>query len=176
MRCTVTDMKGHAVTATATVTVTGGSAAPLTVSGVVRDEAGNPLEGAVVSNWKGAAPNAIAYGSVGFAGSGRTGADGRYVVLLPPGAEFTDVWDGLRKVPVSMPAECFHGGIGDACERLEVAEPGTYELTLLGYPDCPDCECDDDRRCSGSVGGEAVRATTRFEFPRPGGEPVDVGF
>jgi hypothetical protein len=85
VRCTVTDMKGHAVTATATVTVTGGSAAPLTVSGVVRDEAGNPLEGAVVSNWKGAAPNAIAYGSVGFAGSGRTGADGRYVVLLPQG-------------------------------------------------------------------------------------------
>jgi len=85
VRCTVTDMKGHAVTATATVTVTGGTAAPLTIRGVVRDENGLPLQGAVVGNWKGSAPNAVAYGSATFAGSNATGADGRYVIPLPMG-------------------------------------------------------------------------------------------
>lgn len=85
VRCIVTDMKGHAVTATATVTVTGGTAAPLTITGTVKDESGNPLEGAVVNNWKGSAPNAVAYGSATFAGSSATGPDGRYLIAVPAG-------------------------------------------------------------------------------------------
>ncbi len=83
VRCTVTDLKGHSVTTTAKVTITNGSAAILTISGVVKDENGNPLAGAVVNNFKATAPNAVAYGAANFAGSGETGADGRYIVQLP---------------------------------------------------------------------------------------------
>jgi len=103
VRCTVTDMKGHATTASATVTVTGGTAAPLTIRGVVRDEDGTPLEGAVVHNFKASAPGAVAYGDPAFVGSSRTAADGTYVIRLPasPAASYT--------------LTARHGGFGFAC-------------------------------------------------------------
>jgi hypothetical protein len=86
VRCVVTDMKGHTATATAVVTVTGGTAAPLTITGTVKDENGNPLAGATVNNFKATAPNPIGYGDAGFVGSSETGADGRYLIALPAGS------------------------------------------------------------------------------------------
>jgi hypothetical protein len=84
VRCTVTDMKGHTRIASAKVTITNGTAAILTISGIVKDEIGNPLAGAIVNNYKGTAPNAVLYGATNFAGSGETAADGKYMVQLPP--------------------------------------------------------------------------------------------
>ena len=86
VRCVVTDMKGHTAVATAVVTVTGGTAAPLTITGTVKDENGNPLVGATVNNFKATAPNPIGYGDAGFAGSSETGADGRYLIAVPAGS------------------------------------------------------------------------------------------
>lgn len=79
-RCTVTDMKGGKTIASASVTVTGGTAALRTLSGVVRDELGNPLAGAVVNNYKGGNPNLVRYGATNFIGSSETAADGKYVI------------------------------------------------------------------------------------------------
>lgn len=78
VRCTVSDMKGHTLTASATVSVTNGSPAPVTISGTVRDEFGGPLAGALVNNFKSGA----AYGSTSFVGSSETAADGRYQIVL----------------------------------------------------------------------------------------------
>lgn len=79
VRCTVSDMKGHAITVSATVTVTNGTAAPLVVSGVIRDELGNTLQGAVVNNFK----SGVGFGTTNFVGSGATAADGKYQVVIP---------------------------------------------------------------------------------------------
>ncbi|MCE9637116.1 MAG: PKD domain-containing protein [Planctomycetes bacterium] len=83
VRCTATDMKGHVKTASSTVTVTGGTAALLTISGTVKDESGNPLEGAVVNNYKASGTGAVSYGSAAFAGSSPTAADGKFIIPLP---------------------------------------------------------------------------------------------
>jgi hypothetical protein len=80
VRCTVSDMKGHTASASAKVTVTGGTAAILNVSGVVKDENGNPLAGAIVNNYNSAT---VLYGAADFAGSGETADDGKYMVQLP---------------------------------------------------------------------------------------------
>lgn len=88
-RCTVTDMKGGKTIASAVVTVTGGIAALRTISGVVRDELGNPLAGAVVNNYKGGSPNLVRYGATNFIGSSETAADGKYVVHVPEGVTGT---------------------------------------------------------------------------------------
>ena len=80
VRCTVTDMKGHTTSVSAKVTITNGTPAILTVSGVVRDENGQPLAGAIVNNYK---SGSVLYGATDFAGSGETAADGRYIVQLP---------------------------------------------------------------------------------------------
>lgn len=79
VRCTVTDMKGHTLTASATVTVTNGSLAPFIISGVIKDELGNPLEGALVNNFRSGVP----YGATNFAGSSATAADGKYQIAVP---------------------------------------------------------------------------------------------
>ena len=79
VRCTVTDMKGGSRTASATVTVTNGIAAPLTITGVVTDELGNPLEGGIVNNFR----SGVAHGSANFAGSSATPADGKYSIVVP---------------------------------------------------------------------------------------------
>ncbi len=79
VRCTVTDMKGGSRTASATVTVTNGIAAPLTITGLVTDELGYPLEGAIVNNYR----SGVAHGSANFAGSSATAADGKYRIVLP---------------------------------------------------------------------------------------------
>lgn len=84
LRCTVSDMKGHIRIASANVTVTGGTPANFTISGVVRDENGNPLQGAVVNNYKQGASNPVQYGAAAFAGSSETAADGKFVVQVPP--------------------------------------------------------------------------------------------
>lgn len=84
-RCTVTDMKGGKTIASASVTVTGGSAALLTISGVVKDENGNPLAGAVVNNYKGGSPNLVRYGATNFVGASETAADGKFVMHVPAG-------------------------------------------------------------------------------------------
>lgn len=89
VRCTVTDMKGGKTIASATVTVTGGTTALRTISGVVKDEDGNPLAGAVVNNYKGANPNFVRYGATNFVGSSETAADGKYVVQVPAGVTGT---------------------------------------------------------------------------------------
>jgi hypothetical protein len=62
------------------VTVTGGTAAMLNVSGVVKDENGNLLAGAIVNNYNSAT---VPFGAPDFAGSGETAADGKYMVQLP---------------------------------------------------------------------------------------------
>lgn len=78
-RCTVSDMKGHAVTVSATITITNGSPAPVTVSGTVKDESGNPLSGAIVNNFK----SGVAYGATNFAGSSETAGDGKFQITVP---------------------------------------------------------------------------------------------
>ena len=80
VRCTATDMKGHATIASAKVTITNGTSAIRTITGVVKDENGNPLAGAVVNNYK---PGTANYGATNFAASGETAADGKYMVQLP---------------------------------------------------------------------------------------------
>jgi hypothetical protein len=79
VRCTVTDMKGGRRTASATVTVTNGIIAPLTISGLITDEVGNPLEGASVNNFR----SGVAHGATNFAGSSATAADGKYQIVVP---------------------------------------------------------------------------------------------
>jgi len=79
VRCTVSDMKGHTRTASAIVTVTNGITAPITVSGVVKDELGNPLAGAIVNNFK----QSGVYGGTNFAGSSETAADGKFQITVP---------------------------------------------------------------------------------------------
>ena len=79
VRCTVSDMKGHTKTLSATVTITNGITAPATVTGTVKDELGNPLAGAIVNNYL----SGTAYGSAGFAGSSVTAADGKYLIVVP---------------------------------------------------------------------------------------------
>ena len=97
VRCTVSDMKGRTTIATAIVTITGGSPALLTITGVVKDENGNPLAGAVVNNYKGSIPNLIRYGATNFVGSSETGADGRYTVLIPAGVTGTNFLSVLHQ-------------------------------------------------------------------------------
>ncbi len=82
VRCTVSDMKGGVYTATATVTVSGISAGRITISGMVRDEAGNPIRGAVVNNYK---SGVQLYDSANFVASNETASDGRYKIHLPVG-------------------------------------------------------------------------------------------
>lgn len=79
VRCTVSDQKGHTKTVSATVTVTNGLTAPVTLTGTVKDELGNPLAGAIVNNFL----SGVAYGSATFAGSSVTAADGKYLIAVP---------------------------------------------------------------------------------------------
>ena len=78
VRCTVSDMKGHSKTLCATVTVTNGLTAPVTITGTVKDELGHPLAGAIVNNYLSGA----GYGAAGFAGSSVTGDDGKYLIAV----------------------------------------------------------------------------------------------
>ena len=79
VRCTVSDMKGHTKTLSATVTITNGLTAPATLSGTIKDELGNPLAGAIVNNYLSGVP----YGATNFAGSSVTAADGKYLIVVP---------------------------------------------------------------------------------------------
>lgn len=79
VRCTVSDMKGGCTTAARTVTV--GSGGGITISGVVRDEAGNPLAGAVVNNNLGL--GGTLYGATNFVASGETSSNGQYQIRIP---------------------------------------------------------------------------------------------
>ncbi len=81
VRCTVTDMKGGKTSASSLITITGGLPAHLYIGGVVKDENGNPLAGAVVNNFSVA--DGVSYDSANFAASGETAADGRYRMQLP---------------------------------------------------------------------------------------------
>ncbi len=92
VRCTVTDMKGHSKTVSATVTVTNGTVTPITVNGVVKDELGNTLEGAVVNNFR----SGFWYGHTNFAGSSMTAADGKFRIAVPR-TNFTYVLSVLYK-------------------------------------------------------------------------------
>jgi hypothetical protein len=84
VRCTVTDMKGGKTCTSSLVTITGGDAAQLYIGGIVKDENGNPLAGAIVNNFSVA--DGVSYDSDDFAASGETAADGRYRLQLPYGA------------------------------------------------------------------------------------------
>lgn len=93
VRCTVSDLKGHTKTASATVIVTNGLPPPITLSGVIRDEGGIPLEGALVNNYR----SGVAYGAPLFAGSSATAADGKYQIAVPASNKFYNVsvlWQG----------------------------------------------------------------------------------
>ena len=79
VRCTVSDMKGHTKTVSAVVNITNGLPAPVTISGIVKDELGNPLAGAIVNNFLSGVP----YGTANFAGSSVTAADGKYLINIP---------------------------------------------------------------------------------------------
>jgi hypothetical protein len=79
VRCTVSDMKGHTLTVSATVTITNGPTAPITISGTIKDELGTPLSGALVNNVR----PGITYGATNFAGSSETASDGRYQLTVP---------------------------------------------------------------------------------------------
>lgn len=86
VRCTVSDMKGHTRKVSATVMVTNGIAAPMAISGVVSDELGNPLDGAIVNNFK----QLGLYGGTNFAGSSETAADGKFQIAIPkPNSSYT---------------------------------------------------------------------------------------
>lgn len=76
-RCTVTDMKGGRTIATIPVTVGGGGG--LVIRGVVKDEAGNPIPGAIVNNWRTGSPP-TQYGTTGLVASGETSSNGEYVI------------------------------------------------------------------------------------------------
>ena len=94
VRCTVSDMKGHTKTLSATVTVTNGLTAPATLSGTVKDELGNPLAGAIVNNYS---FPLVLYGATNFAGSSVTAADGKYLIVVPATNVFyhlTAMWQG----------------------------------------------------------------------------------
>ncbi|MFM2293687.1 MAG: hypothetical protein RLZZ350_100 [Verrucomicrobiota bacterium] len=93
VRCTVSDMKGHTKTLSATVTITNGLPAPVTLAGIVKDELGNPLAGAIVNNFL----SGVAYGATNFAGSSTTAADGKYLIVVPATNVFyklTAMWQG----------------------------------------------------------------------------------
>ncbi len=107
VRCTVTDMKGGKTIASATVTITGGTTALRTISGVVKDENGNPLAGAVVNNYKGGNPNLVRYGATNFVGASETAADGKYVVHVPAGITGTFYLNVLHQ---GFPFTCFTAG------------------------------------------------------------------
>lgn len=81
VRCTATDMKGGATTASLLVTV--GSGGGLIISGVVKDEFGSPVAGAVVNN------NWGSYGTwfydTNFIGSSQTASNGQYMLRVRPG-------------------------------------------------------------------------------------------
>lgn len=81
-RCTVTDMKGGRTTASALVTVAGGGG--LLITGVVKDEDGNPIQGAIVNNWKLAATNAVYFGTTNFLASSETASNGQYMLRVRP--------------------------------------------------------------------------------------------
>ncbi len=83
VRCSVTDMKGHRTIISSQVTVTGGATSMLTISGVVKDENGNLLAGAIVNNFSLLAAPVVNYDSTNFVASGETAADGKYRVQLP---------------------------------------------------------------------------------------------
>lgn len=79
VRCTVSDMRGGTMTYASTVTVTNGAPAPVTITGIITNELGIPLQGAVVNNYR----SGVAYGSTNFAGSSETAADGKYRISVP---------------------------------------------------------------------------------------------
>lgn len=86
VRCTVTDMKGGRTTASALVTVGGGGG--LTISGFVRDENGNPIAGAVVNNWKPAAPNQALFGTTNLFASAETASNGQFTLRVKPNTTY----------------------------------------------------------------------------------------
>ncbi|MDB6130710.1 MAG: hypothetical protein JWM04_1817, partial [Verrucomicrobiales bacterium] len=86
VRCTVSDMKGHTTTASTVATITNGTSGILSIHGLVQDELGHPLAGAIVNNYK---STTVHYGATNFAGSNETASDGKYMVQLPPIGPFT---------------------------------------------------------------------------------------
>lgn len=82
VRCTVSDLKGGQTTAAALVTV--GSGGGLTITGTIKDEAGQPIAGAIVSNWKNTAPNAVTIGSTNLIVSATTASNGQYILRVKP--------------------------------------------------------------------------------------------
>lgn len=85
VRCTATDMKGGKTIKSALVTVTTGSTARLYINGTIKDENGNPIQGAIVNNFNilNANDPIVDYGSANFTASGVTDASGRYAALVP---------------------------------------------------------------------------------------------
>lgn len=85
VRCTATDMKGGRTIAAAKVTV--GTGSGLTISGVVADEAGNPIAGAIVNNWRVGSPQ-IQFGATNFVASGETSSNGEYMIHVRPNTTY----------------------------------------------------------------------------------------
>ncbi len=104
-------MKGGKTTASAIATITGGTTALRTISGVVKDENGNPLAGAVVNNYKGGNPNLVRYGATNFVGASETAADGKYVVHVPVGITGTFYLNVLHQ-GLSFTSSAAGGAVG----------------------------------------------------------------
>ncbi len=79
VRCTASDMKGGRTVVSEEITVGGG--AGFTATGVVKDELGNPVSGAIINNYKGSIP----FSATNFVASGETASNGQYVIQLRDG-------------------------------------------------------------------------------------------
>lgn len=159
VRCTVTDMKGGTMTVSAAVTVTNGSPAPVTISGVIKDELGNPLSGAIVNNYR----SGIDYGATNFAGSSETASDGKYRIAVPfnsytyrlapmwQGYSFTNAIGGTISTVTVASANI--GNVNFSRTRLtRTISGGVYKAGGWGY----DSSTDGDLWVSNGIGQSVV--------------------
>ena len=94
-----------------------------------------------------------------------------YLAVLEPGDERTRTWDGAIYESLEMTSECFpHESCTSTCKQRQLAEPGTYEITLTGYETCEgDCECEGGGVCDEVYDWpdltDPVTFTVEFEVP-----------
>ena len=152
VRCTVSDMKGHTKTLSAIVTITNGLTAPVTLTGTVKDELGNPLAGAIVNNFL----SGVVYGSAGFAGSSVTAADGKYLIAVPA----TNVF---YKLTVMCQGYTFTNSVGHVISTNYVGAAG---LTSVNF---------NRMRSTRSISGGVYIAGRGYDSPTDGTLTVSNG-
>lgn len=102
-------------------------------------------------------------------------ASGAY--RLEPGGALEVVWGGTGTTSVEMPDACFaNPDLGPSCSKVVAAAPGDYSVVdLIGWSECPGCECNPDGTCYGQVGGiQAYPDPTTFQVP--GDDTVEIVF